>query len=203
MPAETHSHRGPIDRAELERIVREQLAEILEVDPDAITTDARLRDDLDADDYALHRARGSGRGRARASAWSASRSTTKTSPTGSTVRDAIECVVGRLGAMRHATATDGARRDRRQHRIGEAADAVAPTASTSSRRRSACTSTTGRCSLGRSRTARGAQSTTGHRRTSGSSSSATRCSASSSPTTCSRTSRTSPKASCRRCAPAS
>src|SRR5438132_13730838 len=53
MHAETHSHRGRVDRAELERIVREQLAEILEVDPDAITEDARLRDDLDADDYAL------------------------------------------------------------------------------------------------------------------------------------------------------
>jgi acyl carrier protein len=53
MPAETHSHRGPVDRNELERIVREQLAEILEVDVDAVVPDARLRDDLDADDYAL------------------------------------------------------------------------------------------------------------------------------------------------------
>ena len=53
MPAETHSHRGPIDRAELERIVREQLSEILEVEPDAVGPDARLREDLDADDYAL------------------------------------------------------------------------------------------------------------------------------------------------------
>jgi acyl carrier protein len=53
MPAETHSHRGPIDTPEVERIVREQLAEILEVDPDAVTPDARLRDDLDADDFAL------------------------------------------------------------------------------------------------------------------------------------------------------
>jgi acyl carrier protein len=53
MPAETHSHRGPIDGPEIERIVREQLAEILEVDPDAVTADARLRDDLDADDFAL------------------------------------------------------------------------------------------------------------------------------------------------------
>jgi len=53
MPAETHSHRGPVDRTELERIVREQLAEILEVDVDAVVPDARLRDDLDADDYAL------------------------------------------------------------------------------------------------------------------------------------------------------
>jgi acyl carrier protein len=53
MPAETHSHRGPIDRDELERIVREQLAEILEVDLESVTPDALLRDDLDADDYAL------------------------------------------------------------------------------------------------------------------------------------------------------
>jgi len=53
MPAETHSHRGPIDRGELERIVREQLAEILEVDVEAVIVDAKLRDDLDADDYAL------------------------------------------------------------------------------------------------------------------------------------------------------
>jgi acyl carrier protein len=53
MPAETHSHRGPVDRAEVERIVREQLAEILEVDVDAVAPDLDLRDDLDADDYAL------------------------------------------------------------------------------------------------------------------------------------------------------
>ena len=53
MPAETHSHRGPVDPAEIERIVREQLAEILEVDIDVVVPDARLRDDLDADDYAL------------------------------------------------------------------------------------------------------------------------------------------------------
>jgi len=53
MPAETHSHRGPIDRSEVERIVREQLSEILEVEPSAVTPDAHLRHDLDADDYAL------------------------------------------------------------------------------------------------------------------------------------------------------
>jgi len=53
MPAETHSHRGPVDRPEVERIVREQLAEILEIEPDLVVPDARLRDDLDADDYAL------------------------------------------------------------------------------------------------------------------------------------------------------
>jgi acyl carrier protein len=53
MPAETHSHRGPISAEEVERIVRDQLVEILGVDPDAISPDTRLRDDLDADDFAL------------------------------------------------------------------------------------------------------------------------------------------------------
>ena len=53
MPAETHDHRAPLDRAEVERIVREQLVEILDVDPDDVTPDTRLREDLDADDYAL------------------------------------------------------------------------------------------------------------------------------------------------------
>lgn len=53
MPAETHSHRGPLDADEVARIVREQLAEILDIDLDAVTLDARLREDLDADDYAL------------------------------------------------------------------------------------------------------------------------------------------------------
>ena len=53
MPAETHSHRGPIGADEVERIVRDQLVEILGVDPDAIAPDTRLREDLDADDFAL------------------------------------------------------------------------------------------------------------------------------------------------------
>src|SRR3954452_72621 len=52
-PAETHSHRTPIDRDEVARIVCEQLAEILERDPDDVVLDARLREDLDVDDYAL------------------------------------------------------------------------------------------------------------------------------------------------------
>ena len=54
MPAETHSHRGvPVSRPDVERIVCEQLAEILAVDDDDIVLDARLREDLDVDDYAL------------------------------------------------------------------------------------------------------------------------------------------------------
>jgi acyl carrier protein len=53
MPAETHSHRGPVTADEVERIVRDQLVEILGIDPDSISPDTRLRDDLDADDFAL------------------------------------------------------------------------------------------------------------------------------------------------------
>ncbi len=53
MPAETHSHRAPISAEEVERIVSDQLVEILGVDPDAIAPDTRLREDLDADDFAL------------------------------------------------------------------------------------------------------------------------------------------------------
>src|SRR5215471_16452975 len=53
MPAETHSHRGPVSADEVERIVRDQLVEILGADPDSISPDTRLRDDLDADDFAV------------------------------------------------------------------------------------------------------------------------------------------------------
>jgi acyl carrier protein len=38
---------------EVERVVREQLTEILGVDADAISLDTRLREDLDADDFAV------------------------------------------------------------------------------------------------------------------------------------------------------
>jgi acyl carrier protein len=53
VPAETHSHQPPLDRDAVETVVREQLAEILEVDVDAVTLETRLREDLDADDFAL------------------------------------------------------------------------------------------------------------------------------------------------------
>lgn len=53
MPAETHSHRGPVEAAEVERLVRERLAEILDVDPEQVTPGNDLRADLHADDYAL------------------------------------------------------------------------------------------------------------------------------------------------------
>jgi acyl carrier protein len=53
VPAETHSHQQPLDRDTIARIVCEQFAEILGVDPDVVTLDARVREDLDADDFAL------------------------------------------------------------------------------------------------------------------------------------------------------
>jgi acyl carrier protein len=53
VPAETHSHLGPLGGDDVERVVRDQLVEIFGVDPDAITLDTRLREDLDADDFAL------------------------------------------------------------------------------------------------------------------------------------------------------
>jgi acyl carrier protein len=53
VPAETHSHLGPLSGDDIERVVRDQLAEILGVDPDVVTLDTRLREDLDADDFAV------------------------------------------------------------------------------------------------------------------------------------------------------
>ncbi len=53
MPAETHSRRGPYSPDEVHAIVIEQLAEVLGRDPDDLTPETRLRDDLDADDFAL------------------------------------------------------------------------------------------------------------------------------------------------------
>jgi acyl carrier protein len=53
VPAETHSHVDPIGDDDVERVVRDQLVEILGVDPDVVTLDTRLREDLDADDFAV------------------------------------------------------------------------------------------------------------------------------------------------------
>jgi acyl carrier protein len=53
VPAETHVERGPIGPDDVLRIVRERLAEILEIDESRITLDASFTDDLDADSLAL------------------------------------------------------------------------------------------------------------------------------------------------------
>ncbi len=53
MPAETHVERGPIGPDEVFRILRERLAEILEIDEDRITLASSFTEDLDADSLAL------------------------------------------------------------------------------------------------------------------------------------------------------
>jgi acyl carrier protein len=53
MPAETHVDRSPIGPDEVLRLIRERLAEILEIDESRITLDASFAGDLDADSLAL------------------------------------------------------------------------------------------------------------------------------------------------------
>ena len=53
MPAETHVEHGPLGRDEILEIVRDRLADILEIEPDTITEGQSFVDDLDADSLAL------------------------------------------------------------------------------------------------------------------------------------------------------
>jgi acyl carrier protein len=53
MPAETHVERSPMDRQQVFELIRDRLADILEVDPDVITEGASFADDLSADSLAL------------------------------------------------------------------------------------------------------------------------------------------------------
>jgi acyl carrier protein len=53
MPAETHVGGAPIGPDEVLRILREQLAEILEIDESRITPASRFTEDLGADSLAL------------------------------------------------------------------------------------------------------------------------------------------------------
>ncbi len=53
MPAETHVERGPIGRDEVLAIVRDRLADILEIEPSSINEGDSFQDDLDADSLAL------------------------------------------------------------------------------------------------------------------------------------------------------
>lgn len=53
MPAETHMERGPLDAAAVLTLVRERLAEILEIDEARVTRKARFAEDLAADSLAL------------------------------------------------------------------------------------------------------------------------------------------------------
>jgi acyl carrier protein len=53
MPAETHVESGPMGPDEVLTLVRERLAEILEIDETRVTRDARFAEDLEADSLAL------------------------------------------------------------------------------------------------------------------------------------------------------
>lgn len=53
MPAETHVGRSPIGPDEVYRLIRDRLAEILEIDDGKVTLDAHFADDLEADSLAL------------------------------------------------------------------------------------------------------------------------------------------------------
>ena len=53
MPAETHVEQGPISRAEVLTLIRDRLADILEIEPESIQEGASFADDLDADSLAL------------------------------------------------------------------------------------------------------------------------------------------------------
>ena len=53
MPAETHVEKGPLGRKEVFELVRDQLADILEIEPGAIAESSSFAEDLDADSLAL------------------------------------------------------------------------------------------------------------------------------------------------------
>lgn len=53
MPAETHVEQGPLSRAEVFGLIRDRLADILEIEPATINEGDSFQDDLDADSLAL------------------------------------------------------------------------------------------------------------------------------------------------------
>ncbi len=53
MPAETHMSQSPMSRPEIVQLVRDRLADILEVEPDTISEGDSFADDLEADSLAL------------------------------------------------------------------------------------------------------------------------------------------------------
>ncbi len=53
MPAETHVERGPLDRQQVFELIRDRLADILEVEPTSINEGQSFSDDLEADSLAL------------------------------------------------------------------------------------------------------------------------------------------------------
>ncbi|MEY2478089.1 MAG: acyl carrier protein [Actinomycetota bacterium] len=53
VPAETHVERGPLDRQQVFELIRDRLADILEIEPTEIAEAASFSDDLSADSLAL------------------------------------------------------------------------------------------------------------------------------------------------------
>jgi len=53
LPAETHVERGPLDRQQVLELIRERLADILEIGPETINESSSFTEDLDADSLAL------------------------------------------------------------------------------------------------------------------------------------------------------
>jgi len=53
VPAETHVEKGPLERHEVFELIRDQLADILEIEPGSITESSSFAEDLDADSLAL------------------------------------------------------------------------------------------------------------------------------------------------------
>lgn len=53
MPAETHVEKGPLDRRQVFELIRDRLADILEIDPAQIAESSSFSEDLDADSLAL------------------------------------------------------------------------------------------------------------------------------------------------------
>ena len=53
MPAETHVEQGPMERQEVVDLVRDRLADILEIEPGSISEGNSFQDDLEADSLAL------------------------------------------------------------------------------------------------------------------------------------------------------
>jgi acyl carrier protein len=53
VPAETHVEQGPLDRQEILDLIRDRLADILEVEPLSINEGDSFADDLEADSLAL------------------------------------------------------------------------------------------------------------------------------------------------------
>jgi len=53
VPAETHVEQGPMDRQAVFELIRDRLADILEIDASSINEGDSFADDLDADSLAL------------------------------------------------------------------------------------------------------------------------------------------------------